>query len=281
MSSCSPMRRLRASHSRSTSCWGALKTSSPGSILPMTPTAWNSWLLSATNTPRRTKMPKLAGFWRKPTRFRDDSRKHRPCGGLVLSGGGSGSGWRTAARGGSLPGRTARTCPDHNTHLDRIFCLRQGSEVAQERGDSQAGFRMQAVQGYLKQSPFRLRHAGVARVNRVGRGLPRGRAESAGQFHFRAGGCLVVAPGADDTQTAVVIFNDWALALGRLGRPWKRRDFFAVRLTSVAPDRRKRPSLRYSLTTMPRRFISWVVSKRRPTIPNGPMLKRSEPAIRW
>jgi hypothetical protein len=39
--------------------------------------------------------------------------------------------------------------------VDRIFCLRRGSEVAQERGDPQQGIaRMQAVQRILKQSPF-------------------------------------------------------------------------------------------------------------------------------
>ena len=39
--------------------------------------------------------------------------------------------------------------------LDRIFCLQRGSEVAQERGDSQQGIvRMQAAQKLLKESPF-------------------------------------------------------------------------------------------------------------------------------
>jgi hypothetical protein len=53
----------------------------------------------------------------------------------------------------SLSYRAAKFVPRHN--FDRIFCLRRGSEVAQERGDSQQGIaRMQAVWEMVKRSPF-------------------------------------------------------------------------------------------------------------------------------
>jgi len=111
--------------------------------------------------------------------------------------------------------------------VDRIFCLRRGSEVAQERGDAQQGLaRMQAVQRILKQSPFDSEnlqlHTSVelAEAYRV-----------AGQNYlasstFEQAAALLEPLGRSDTQTAVVIFNDWALALDKLGRPLEAEKLF-------------------------------------------------------
>ena len=111
--------------------------------------------------------------------------------------------------------------------VDRIFCLRRGSEVDQERGDSQQGLaRMRTVQEILKQSPFDSEnlqlHASVelAEAYRV-----------AGQNHlasstFEKAAALLAPLGRSDTQTAVVIFNDWALALDKLGRPLEAEKLF-------------------------------------------------------
>jgi serine/threonine protein kinase/Tfp pilus assembly protein PilF len=111
--------------------------------------------------------------------------------------------------------------------VDRIFCLRRGSEVAQERGDSQQGLaRMQTVQEILKQSPFDSEnlqlHTSVelAEAYRV-----------AGQNYlasstFERAAALLEPLGRNDTQTAVVIFNDWALALDKLGRPLEAEKLF-------------------------------------------------------
>ena len=71
--------------------------------------------------------------------------------------------WRALSRGTAnsheprLLSRTgcANFPPARKMTLDRIFCLLRGSEVAQERGDSQQGIvRMQAAQKLLKESPF-------------------------------------------------------------------------------------------------------------------------------
>ena len=104
--------------------------------------------------------------------------------------------------------------------LDRVFCLQHGSEVAQERGDSQAGIaRMQAAQAALKQSPFdsdmKELHVTIdlAEAYRMA-----GQNQEASTTFGKAAG-LLSPLGRDDTQTAVVLFNDWALALSRLGRP--------------------------------------------------------------
>jgi eukaryotic-like serine/threonine-protein kinase len=104
--------------------------------------------------------------------------------------------------------------------LDRVFCLQHGSEVAQERGDSQAGIaRMQAAQAALKQSPFdsdlKELHMSIdlAEAYRMA-----GRNQEASTTFGQAAG-LLSPLGRDDTQSAMVLFNDWALALSRLGRP--------------------------------------------------------------
>ncbi len=111
--------------------------------------------------------------------------------------------------------------------VDRIFCLRRGSEVAQERGDSKQGLvRMQAVQGILKQSPFDSDtlelHASIelAEAYRVA-----GQNQLASST-FEQAAALLEPLGRSDTQTAVVIFNDWALALDKLGQPLEAERLF-------------------------------------------------------
>jgi eukaryotic-like serine/threonine-protein kinase len=111
--------------------------------------------------------------------------------------------------------------------LDRIFCLRRGSEVAQERGDPQQGLaRIQAVHGILKQSPFDSDtlelHASIelAEAYRVA-----GQNQLASST-FEQAAALLAPLGRNDTQTAVVIFNDWALALDKVGRPLEAEKLF-------------------------------------------------------
>ena len=110
---------------------------------------------------------------------------------------------------------------------ERIFCLRRGSEVAQERGDPQQGIaRIQAVRDILKESPFKSDtlelHTSVelAEAYRVA-----GQNYLAGTT-FEQAAALLEPLGRNDTQTAVVIFNDWAMALDKLGRPLEAEKLF-------------------------------------------------------
>jgi serine/threonine-protein kinase len=111
--------------------------------------------------------------------------------------------------------------------VDRIFCLRRGSEVAQELGDSQQGIaRMQTVQEILKHSPYDSdvlelhTSAELAEAYRVA-----GQNQLASST-FEKAAALLAPLGRDDTQTAVVIFNDWALALDKLGQPLEAGKLF-------------------------------------------------------
>jgi serine/threonine-protein kinase len=118
--------------------------------------------------------------------------------------------------------------------LDRILCLRRGSEVAQQRGDSKEGIaRMLEAQRTLRTSAFDsdIRELRVslelAEAYRMA-GWNREAAEN-----FQKAAQLLSSLGRDDTQTAVVIFNDWALALDRLGRPLEAEKLF-LRAISVS-----------------------------------------------
>jgi serine/threonine-protein kinase len=103
---------------------------------------------------------------------------------------------------------------------ERIFCLRRGSEVAQEVGNVSEGIkRIEAAQKVLRDSPF---HSGLLEL-----AVSMDTAEAyrmAGQNReaiprFEQAAALMSRLGRDNTQNAVVIYNDWAFALFRLGRP--------------------------------------------------------------
>jgi serine/threonine-protein kinase len=104
--------------------------------------------------------------------------------------------------------------------LERMFCLRRGSEVAQQRGDSQEGIRLiQAAQKILRASPF---DSDVPELH-VSMELAEAYRTAGQNQHavlaFEQAAKLLSSLGRDDTQTAVALLNDWALALDRLGRP--------------------------------------------------------------
>ncbi len=104
--------------------------------------------------------------------------------------------------------------------LERMFCLRRGSEVAQQRGDSQEGItRIQAAQRILRASPF---DADVPELH-VSMELAEAYRMAGQNQHavpaFEQAAKLLSSLGRDDTQTAVALLNDCALALDQLGRP--------------------------------------------------------------
>ena len=104
--------------------------------------------------------------------------------------------------------------------LEWIDCLHNGSTIAQERGDVHEGIaRAQAAQRVLQQSPFdsdalelhRWTDLAVA-YNSAGR-------DAEAVSAFERANALLSSLGRDDTQTAVTLFNNWAVELDQLGRP--------------------------------------------------------------
>jgi eukaryotic-like serine/threonine-protein kinase len=109
----------------------------------------------------------------------------------------------------------------------RIFCLRRGSEVAQERGDPQQGIaRMQAAQRILKASPFNSDILELHAETELAEAYRVAGQNQLASATFEQAAALLSPLGRNDTQTAVVIFNDWALALDKLGQPLEAEKLF-------------------------------------------------------
>jgi serine/threonine-protein kinase len=104
--------------------------------------------------------------------------------------------------------------------LERIDCLHNGSEIAQEGGDLREGIaRAQAAQRVLQQSPFDSEALELHRWTDLAMAYNSAGQDLAAVSAFERAGALLSSLGRDDTQTAVTLFNNWALELDQLGRP--------------------------------------------------------------
>jgi len=122
--------------------------------------------------------------------------------------------------------------------FDRIFCLRRGSEVAQERGDSQQGIaRMQAVWEMVKRSPVDSDSLELQPLMELAEAYRVAGQNRLADSTFKHAAQLMSALGRDNTQSAVALFNDWALALDRLGRPLEAANLFqrAINISRAGP----------------------------------------------
>jgi serine/threonine-protein kinase len=122
--------------------------------------------------------------------------------------------------------------------LDRIFCLRRGSEVAQERGDAQQGIaRMQTVWKLVKRSPFDSDAQEFQPLMELGEAYRVAGQNRLADSTFQHAYQLMSALGRDNTQSAVALFNDWAIVLDRLGRPLQAADLYhrAIDISRVGP----------------------------------------------
>ncbi len=117
--------------------------------------------------------------------------------------------------------------PGSQYDFDRIFCLRRGSEVAQERGDSQQGIeRMHAVWEMVKRSPFDSDTLELQPLMELAEAYRVAGQNRLADSTFKRAAELMRALGRDNTKSAVALFNDWALALDRLGRPLEAASLF-------------------------------------------------------
>jgi eukaryotic-like serine/threonine-protein kinase len=104
--------------------------------------------------------------------------------------------------------------------LARVGCLRTGSDVAMARGDTRESVvRAEAARRTLRSSPF------DSDVSELRASMDLAEAyRGASQDHeaiaeFERAGALLTSVGRDETQTAVILFNNWALELEQVGRP--------------------------------------------------------------
>jgi serine/threonine protein kinase len=128
--------------------------------------------------------------------------------------------------------------PGSQYDLDRIFCLRRGSEVAQERGDSQQGVvRMQSVWEILRRSAFDSPSEELHPLMELAEAYRVAGQNQLADSTFAKAAALLKTLGQDNTQTAVALFNDWAAALDRLGRPLEAVDLYrrAIDISRAGP----------------------------------------------
>jgi eukaryotic-like serine/threonine-protein kinase len=114
-----------------------------------------------------------------------------------------------------------RDLPDDPRYaMDRVACLRAGSEASRQAGRTREGVaRMQAAQRIAEASPL------ATDILRLNTSLDLASAYSdAGQdaqalASFQQAASLLSSLGWQQTQTGITLFNDWALELDQIGRP--------------------------------------------------------------
>jgi tetratricopeptide (TPR) repeat protein len=123
--------------------------------------------------------------------------------------------------------------------LDRVECLRSGSEVAQQTGDSQQGIaRAQRAQQVLMHSRFDSDVLELDRWTDLASEYSLAGQDQEAVFAYEKAGALLSSLGRDDTQTAVTVFEGWAVELNQLGRPLDAERLFrrAIDISRTSPS---------------------------------------------
>lgn len=121
--------------------------------------------------------------------------------------------------------------------IARVECLSRGSQVAQERADGRQGIaRIEAAYQILQRSALESDWLEVEILTELGEAY-----RAAGQSQkaiavFEKINPLLSSMGRDQTGFAQVLFNDWALALERVGRPRDAERLYRQSLSITADD---------------------------------------------
>jgi serine/threonine protein kinase len=111
--------------------------------------------------------------------------------------------------------------------LDRVFCLSRGSEVAENRGDSQGTFaRTLTAQHLLDSSVFRSDLGDLHLLITLAEAYRNSGQYGKAIITFEEASRLETSLGREDTENAGTIYNDWALALFQAGRPLESEPLF-------------------------------------------------------
>jgi len=104
--------------------------------------------------------------------------------------------------------------------VDRVTCLRQGAMVSRERGEtSEAVHRMETAQRVLRASPFDSDDFEMMVSLDLAEVYAEAGKDQDALAEFQRAGALMSSLGRDETETAVVLYNNWALELDQVGRP--------------------------------------------------------------
>jgi eukaryotic-like serine/threonine-protein kinase len=104
--------------------------------------------------------------------------------------------------------------------LERMECLQSGSEVAEQRGNiREAIMRAEAAQQALRRSPFNKGVLELGIWTDLAKMYSAAGRDADALAAFEKANLLLASLGRDETGTAALFYNDWALELDQLGRP--------------------------------------------------------------
>jgi serine/threonine protein kinase len=110
---------------------------------------------------------------------------------------------------------------------DRVECLRRASEVAQESGNESKGVALlQEAEQIANQSPFTSGWGAFVTSLDLGEAYRMAGQNYKASRQFEKTNSLAMSQGREQSQTAAVLYNDWALALEKLGRPLEAERLF-------------------------------------------------------
>lgn len=130
-----------------------------------------------------------------------------------------------------------REMPDDPKYaMDRIGCLREGSEVSRQKGETTEGVRrMEMARQALRQSRFDSDEYEMGTSLDLAAAYSEAGRDQDALNEFQRAGSLISALGRDETQTAVVLYNDWALELEQVGRPLEAEKLYR-RVIDISRD---------------------------------------------
>jgi tetratricopeptide (TPR) repeat protein len=111
--------------------------------------------------------------------------------------------------------------------LERVNCLQSGLEIAQETGDIREGVaRAEGAQRILQQSPFDSDTLELYRWTDLGKVYGSAGQDRKAVAAYERAGALLSAVGRDESGSAIILFNNWALQLDQAGRPLEAERLF-------------------------------------------------------
>jgi eukaryotic-like serine/threonine-protein kinase len=141
------------------------------------------------------------------------------------------------SRGDALIEEGLRELPDDPQFaVDRVTCLRQGSEVSREKGETgEAVRRIETAQRVLRASPFDSDSFEMTVSLDLAAVYSDAGKDQQALAEFQRAATLMTSLGRDETETAVVLYNDWALELDQVGRPLEAEKIYR-RVIDISRD---------------------------------------------
>jgi serine/threonine protein kinase/tetratricopeptide (TPR) repeat protein len=127
------------------------------------------------------------------------------------------------ARAEALVQEGLRELPDDPRYaLDRVACLRIGSDVARESGHAKESVaRIQAARRIVEQSPVATELLKMSTTLDLATAYSDAGQNTESLSEFAQAGSLLSSLGWEETDTSVHLFNNWALELDQIGRTFE------------------------------------------------------------